>query len=48
MAEHADEEFPQDSSKRVQPFLDCVAYPPIRKSRRGGRNTHLTNIAYML
>ena len=26
MAKHADEESPQDSPKRVQPFLDCVAY----------------------
>ena len=26
MADHADEESPQDSPKRVQPFLDCVAY----------------------
>jgi hypothetical protein len=26
MAEHADEESPRASQKRVQPFLDCVAY----------------------
>ena len=26
MAEYADEESPQDSPKRVQSFLDCVAY----------------------